>query len=94
MSIKRLTQCDETICMEVDEVNERLKNMWDTIEQVADEDVKLQLMKDWDKLFTSTLMMRQAYNEGIRELGKTDAINMFITGFSGVFIGNILRKIF
>ena len=94
MSIKRLTQYDETICMEVDEVNERLKNMWDTIEQVADEDVKLQLMKDWDKLFTSTLMMRQAYNEGIRELGKTDAINMFITGFSGVFIGNILRKIF
>ena len=41
MSIKRLTQCDETICMEVDEVNERLKNIMDTIEQVADEDVKL-----------------------------------------------------
>lgn len=94
MSIKRLTQCDETICMEVNEVNERLKNMMDTIEQVADEDVKLQLMKDWNELFTSTRMMCHAYNEGIRELGKTDAINMFITGFSGVFIGNILRKIF
>ena len=94
MSIKRLTQCDETICMEVNEVNERLKNMMDTIEQVADEDVKLQLMKDWNELSTSTRMMCQAYNEGIRELGKTDAINMFITGFSGVFIGNILRKIF
>ena len=94
MSIKKLTQCDETICREVNEVNERLKNMMDTIEQVADEDVKLQLMKDWNELFTSTLMMRGAYNEGIHELGKTDAINMFITGFSGVLIGNLLRKIF
>ena len=94
MSIKKLAQCDETICREVNEVNECLGNMMDTIEQVADEDVKLQLMKDWDELFTSTLTMRQAYDEGIHELGKTDAINMFITGFSGVFIGNILRKIF
>ena len=94
MSIKRLTQCDETIRMEVNEVNERLKNMMDTIEQVADQDVKLQLMKDWNELSTSTRMMCQAYNEGIRELGKTDAINMFITGFFGVLIGNLLRKIF
>ena len=51
MSIKRLTQCDETICMEVNEINERLKNMMDTIEQVADEDVKLQLMEDWNEEF-------------------------------------------
>ena len=51
MSIKKLTQCDETICMEVNEVNERLKNMMDTIEQVADEDVKLQLMEDWNEEF-------------------------------------------
>ena len=94
MSIKKLTQCDETICREVNEVNERLGNMMDTIEQVADEDVKLQLMKDWNELFTSTLLMRQAYNEGIREFGKTAATHMFITGFSGVLIGNLLRKIF
>ena len=51
MSIKRLTQCDETICMEVNEVNEKLINMMDTIEQVADEDVKLQLMEDWNEEF-------------------------------------------
>ena len=94
MSIKKSTQCDETICREVNEVNECLGNMMDTIEQVADEDVKLQLMKDWNKLFTSTLLMRQAYNEGIREFGKTAAMHMFITGFSGVLIGNLLRKIF
>ena len=94
MSIKRLTQCDETIRMEVNEVNERLKNMMDTTEQVADQDVKLQLMKDWNELFTSTLLMCQAYNEGNRELGKTAATHMFITGFSGVLIGNLLRKKF
>ena len=94
MSIKKLTQCDETICMKVNEVNERLKNMMDTIEQVADEDVKLQSMKDWNELSTSTRMMCRAYDEGICEFGKTDAINMFITGFSGVLIGNLLRKIF
>ena len=51
MSIKRLTQCDETICREVNEVNECLGNMMDTIEQVADEDVKLQLMEDWNEEF-------------------------------------------
>ena len=94
MSIKKLKQCDETIGRAVNEVNECLGNIMDTIEQVADEDVKLQLMKDWNELFTSTLMMSQAYNEGIREFGKTAATHMFITGFSGVLIGNLLKKRF
>ena len=94
MSIKKLTQCDETICREVNEVNECLGNMMDTIEQVADEDVKLQLMKDWNELLTSTLLMRQAYNEGNREFGKTAATHMFIAVFSVVLIGILSGKMF